>query len=128
MLDRHLKKDVKFYQGQIHCKLAAVLDNSKIKTLKTEPTTDTDNTEVKIVLYRSKPVQLSAPPQDNENVDQSVISHSYSASFSSHSASFSSIENLEMPSKKAPSMRKPFRQSSISSNDFDGATKQDPSG
>ncbi|KAK1432357.1 hypothetical protein QVD17_09253 [Tagetes erecta] len=130
VLDRHLKKDVKFYQGQIHCKLAAVSDNSKIKILNTEPTTDTDNTEVKIVLYRSKPVQLSAPIQDNENVDQSVMSHSYPASFSSqsYSASFSSIENLEMPSKKAPSMRKTSAQRSISSNDFDGATKQDPSG
>ncbi|KAI3725646.1 hypothetical protein L1987_65437 [Smallanthus sonchifolius] len=123
VLDRHLKRDAKFYQGQIHCKLAAVSDNSKIKTLKTEPTIDTDTTEVKVVLYRSKPVQLSAPPQDSENVDQSVISHSYSASFGS-------IENLEMPSKKVPSssMRKSFAQSSILSNDIDGASKQDVSG
>ncbi|XP_076937840.1 uncharacterized protein LOC143605710 [Bidens hawaiensis] len=121
VLDRHLKRDVRFYQGQIHCKLATVLDNLKIKALTTEPTMDTDNTEVKVVLYRSKHVQLSAPPhpQDNENVDQSVISHSYSA------ASFSSIENLEMPSKKVPSSSifKPFGQS-----DIDVASKQDVSG
>ncbi|KAL8251648.1 hypothetical protein R6Q59_035341 [Mikania micrantha] len=123
VLDRHLKRDVKFYQGQIHCNLAAVLDNMKIKTLKTDPTTDTDNTEVKIVLYKSKPVQVSAPPQDNENIDQLVISHSYSESFSS-------IENLDMPLKRVPSssMHKPFSHSSISSNDTDGASKQDVSG
>ncbi|XP_076948328.1 somatic embryogenesis receptor kinase 4-like [Bidens hawaiensis] len=126
VIDRHLKRDVRFYQGQIHCKLATVLDNLKVKALTTEPTMDTDNTEVKVVLYRSKHVQLSAPthPQDNENVDQSVISHSYSA------ASFSSIENLEMPSKKLPSSSvfKPFAQTSILSSGIDVASKQDVSG
>ncbi|KAK9069474.1 hypothetical protein SSX86_011378 [Deinandra increscens subsp. villosa] len=123
VLDRHLKRDVKFYQGQIHCNLAAVSDNLTIKTLKTKPTTDTDNTEVKVILYRSKHVQLSAPPQDNENtVEHSVISHSYSASFSS-------FENLEMPSKRVlKSMHKPFGQTSRLSNDIDGASKQDVSG
>ncbi|CAI9261115.1 unnamed protein product [Lactuca saligna] len=114
VLDRHLKKDVKFYQGQILCKLASVVDNLTIKPLKTEPISDTDNTEVKVVLYRSKHVQLSAPsPQDHNNVDQSVISHT-------------SYENLEMPSKKPLSslMHKP----SILTDDVDAASKQDVSG
>nr|KAJ0208743.1 hypothetical protein LSAT_V11C400209090 [Lactuca sativa] len=116
VLDRHLKKDVKFYQGQILCKLASVVDNLTIKPLKTEPMSDTDNTEVKVVLYRSKHVQLSAPaPQDHDNVDQSLIS-----------ASLASYENLEMPSKKLLSslMHKP----SILTDDVDAASKQDVSG
>lgn len=124
VLDRHLKRDVKFYQGQILCKLASVVDNLTIKPLKTEPTSDTDNTEVKVVLYRSKHVQLSAPaPQDNDNVDQSVISHSYSASFGSY-------ENLEMPSKKVLSslIHKPWGQSSTLNDDVEAASKQDVSG
>lgn len=112
---------MKFYQGQIHCKLAAALDNFKIKIYTTEPTTDTDNTEVKVVLYRSKHVELSAP-QDNENVDQSSISHSYSAYSTS-------IENLEMNSKKVSSFNpKPSGQSSMLTDDIDGASKQHVSG
>ncbi|XP_071713727.1 cold-responsive protein kinase 1-like [Rutidosis leptorrhynchoides] len=119
VLDRHLKRDVRFYQGQIHCNLATVVDNLTIKTLKTEPSTDTDTTEVKVVLYKSKHVRLS-PPQDTENIDQSIISHSFSASFSS-------FENLEMPSKKVMSslMQKP---SSILTDHNDDAPKKDISG
>nr|XP_043617312.1 probable serine/threonine-protein kinase PBL15 [Erigeron canadensis] len=122
VLDRNLKRDVKFYQGQIHCNLASVLDNFSINTLKTEHTADTDNTEVKVVLYRSKHVQLSAP-QDKENVYQSVKSHGFSESFGS-------FENLEMHSKKVvPSlMHKPSLQSSLLTDDTDGATKHTISG
>ena len=129
MFDRHLKKDEKFYQGQILCNLASVADDLSIKLLTTEPTPDTDNTEVKVVLYRSKLVQLSAPkdnhvqpsaPKHNENVDQSTISHSFSASFGS-------FENLQMPSKKHL-MHKSWGQGSVLTDDIDAATKQDGSG
>ncbi|XP_024962802.1 serine/threonine-protein kinase CDG1-like [Cynara cardunculus var. scolymus] len=122
ILDRHLKRDEKFYQGQILCKLALVADDWSIRILTTEPTTGTDNTEIKVVLYRSKHVQLSAPP-DTENVDQSIISHSYSASFGS-------FENLEMPSKKhlTSLMHKSWGQGSILTDDIHCASKQDGSG
>ncbi|KAJ0892926.1 putative protein kinase RLK-Pelle-PERK-2 family [Helianthus annuus] len=125
ILDRQLKRDVKFYQGQIHCNLATLSDDLKLRTLSTEPTIDTDSTEVKVVLYRSKHVQLSANPhpRDNQNVDQTSISHSYSGAYSS-------TENLEMPSKKSSSslMRKSFVQSSMLSDDIDGLSKQHLSG
>nr|GEU64016.1 receptor-like cytosolic serine/threonine-protein kinase RBK1 [Tanacetum cinerariifolium] len=113
VLDRYLKKDVKFFQGQIHCNLAVVLDNLTTQPVPTEPTTDPDNTEVKVILYRSKHIQLSAP-QDNENVDHSM----------------SATENLEMPSKKFMSslLHKPWGQSSILTDDSDDASKQDISG
>ncbi|KAJ9564946.1 hypothetical protein OSB04_000912 [Centaurea solstitialis] len=139
ILDRHLKKDEKFYQGQILCKLASVADDLTIKLLQTEPTPDTDNTEVKVVVYRSKHVQLSAPKdnhvqpsapkdnhvhplaqKDNENVDQSVINHSFSASFGS-------FENLEMPSNK-PLMHKSWGQGSVLTDNINAASKQDGSG
>ncbi|GJZ84681.1 serine/threonine-protein kinase CDG1-like protein isoform X1, partial [Tanacetum coccineum] len=109
----YLKKDVKFFQGQIHCNLAVVLDNLTTQPVPTEPTTDPDNTEVKVILYRSKHIQLSAP-QDNENVDHSI----------------SATENLEMPSKKFMSslLHKPWGQSSILTDDSDDASKQDISG
>ncbi|PWA48218.1 Concanavalin A-like lectin/glucanase, subgroup [Artemisia annua] len=78
VLDRYLKKDVKFFQGQIHSNLAIVLDELKIQPVPTEPTTDTDNTEIKVILYRSKHIQLSAlqhnvdqPNNPTENVDSS---------------------------------------------------------
>lgn len=120
VLDRHLKRDVKFYQGQIHCKLASVVDNLTIKPLKTEPIIDTDQTEVKVVLYRSKHVQLTAR-RDYNNVEQSVISHSYSASFGSS-------ESLEIPPKKVMSSLM-HKQSSILTDDVDAAaSKQDVSG
>ncbi|KAL4561852.1 hypothetical protein LXL04_034033 [Taraxacum kok-saghyz] len=126
VLDRHLKRDARFYQGQILCKLALVVDNLTIKPLIIEPNSYPDVTEVKVVLYRSKHVQLSAPtpnPQDNDNVDQSVIYHSYSKSFGS-------TENLEVPSKKFLSslMHKSWVQSSVLTDEVDTESKQDVSG
>ncbi|KAI3736688.1 hypothetical protein L2E82_26653 [Cichorium intybus] len=86
VLDRYLSRDVRFYKGHVLCKLAVILDNLTIKPVKLDSTTYIDDTEVKVILYRSKPVSLS-PPND----ELSVISYPTSFTYS---------DNLEVPFKK----------------------------
>lgn len=123
VLDRHLRRDMQFYQGHILCKLAVMLDDLTMKPMETDPASYIDDTEVKVILFRSKPVLLSAP-QENENVEHSIISGG------SYFASFGSLDNLEMPVKKLFSsfMHKSLGHSSLSTDFIVAKTVQDTSG
>ncbi|XP_059631686.1 probable serine/threonine-protein kinase PBL5 [Cornus florida] len=118
ILDRHLRRDLRFYLKQIPCKLALVQDNLSVEVLRPHTTTDTDNIEHKLFLSLSKPVPLSAG-QDNMSIEQSVVS------CRSYNASISSLENSDMSKTNlASSFKYRSRENSFSSFDDFGSTSK----
>ncbi|XP_061970639.1 probable serine/threonine-protein kinase PBL21 [Populus nigra] len=97
VLDRHLRKDLRFYLKQIPCKVALIQDNLSVVIFeKPHTTAETDAVEQKLFYSMSKPVPVLNSPT-NESYKESVIS---SGSFSSF---FNSLESSDMPASFLPS-------------------------
>ncbi|KAI5650429.1 hypothetical protein M9H77_36434 [Catharanthus roseus] len=87
VLDRHLRRDLRFYLKQIPCKVALILDDSSLHCVRPYPVTDTDPVEHKLFFSMLKNVPLGTASAD-ENVEQCVVSwKSYSASMGSSEGS-----------------------------------------
>lgn len=120
-LNRHLRRDVRFYLKQISCKIASILDSFSVDVLRPHSTIDTDDIEHKLFYSLSKPVLLSNG-QGSENMEQSIMScGSYPFSYSSQENSIMFKSNL-MPSSSYRS------QEHKSSLDFRPSYKQKESG
>ncbi|KAH8509003.1 hypothetical protein H0E87_010949 [Populus deltoides] len=96
VLDRHLRKELRFYLKQIPCKVALIQDNLSVVIEKPHTTAETDALEQKLFYSISKPVPVLNSPT-NESYKQSVIS---SGSFSSF---FNALESSDMPASLLPS-------------------------
>ncbi|GLT71066.1 hypothetical protein SLA2020_431080 [Shorea laevis] len=117
ILERHLRRDVRFYLKQISCKIASILDSFSVDVLRPHSTIDTDDIEHKLFYSLSKPVLLSNG-QGSENMEQSIMScGSYPFSYSSQENSIMFKSNL-MPSSSYRS------QEHKSSLDFRPSYKQ----
>ncbi|KAF8404350.1 hypothetical protein HHK36_009233 [Tetracentron sinense] len=83
ILDRHLRRDLKFYLKQIPCKVALIQDSLTVEVMRPFTTNDTDVSEQKLFYSLCKPVQR-LNVEDSVNNDQFIIScGSYSPSISS---------------------------------------------
>ncbi|XP_004292627.1 PREDICTED: proline-rich receptor-like protein kinase PERK13-like [Fragaria vesca subsp. vesca] len=59
VLDRHIRRDLRFYLKQIPCKVALIQDSLAVEVLRLHTTDDTDTIEHKTFFSLSKPVPLS---------------------------------------------------------------------
>ncbi|KAL7262971.1 hypothetical protein ACSBR1_001188 [Camellia fascicularis] len=122
VLDRHLRRDLRFYLKQISSKVALIHDNLSVEVFRSYTTTRADNVERRVVYSISKPVPLSAV-QDNENNEQSVIScRSCSASMTPSKSSAILENNL------TSSFTHRSREHHFSSGDLGSTSKQEKSG
>lgn len=77
-LNRHLRRDMRFYLKQIPCKVALIHDGFSVEVSKPHFTSDGDVVEHKFVCALSKPVPVFSG-QSNYNNEQSVVTcQSYS--------------------------------------------------
>ncbi|OWM85146.1 hypothetical protein CDL15_Pgr027933 [Punica granatum] len=72
VLDRHLRKDFKFYLKQIPCKVALIQDSLSVDILRSTRTTEANLIEHRRFYSVSKPI-LSLAMQGGENKEQSAI-------------------------------------------------------
>uniref|UniRef100_A0A5B6YNP9 Protein kinase domain-containing protein n=1 Tax=Davidia involucrata TaxID=16924 RepID=A0A5B6YNP9_DAVIN len=123
ILDRHLRRDLRFYLKQIPCKVALIQDNLSVEVLRPYNTADTDNIEHNLFFSMSNPVPLSTG-QDKENIEQSVTS------CGSYPASISSLESSDMlKNNLASSFTYRSQEHSFSARDDSGSnSKQEKSG
>ncbi|XP_021605154.1 inactive protein kinase SELMODRAFT_444075 isoform X4 [Manihot esculenta] len=89
ILDRHLRRDLKFYLKQIPCKVALIQDNLSVQLKRSHSANETDPVEHKSFYSMSKPVLL-LNCQGGETDGQSVIS------CRSYSLSTNSLESYDM--------------------------------
>ncbi|XP_020548102.1 probable receptor-like protein kinase At3g17420 isoform X1 [Sesamum indicum] len=74
IIDRHLRKELRFYIQHIPCKVAHVVDNLCLQVLRSyRLDKSTDTIKNNLVYSLSKPVS-PPPPPDNESDKQSVVS------------------------------------------------------
>lgn len=104
ILDRHLRKDLKFYLQNIRSKVALVLDNLSLDILRPSYSDkEIDYIEDKQFYSLAKPVPLP-PVSDNENNDQSVVTISYHGSMTSNESSdtskSSSLSSISLNSNR----------------------------
>ncbi|KAL3513768.1 hypothetical protein ACH5RR_026485 [Cinchona calisaya] len=122
ILDRHLKRDLRFYLKQIPCKVALVEDNLSAVVVRPFTTTETEKLEQKMFFSLSKNVPL-LPASNDENNEQYVMS------CKSYSASMGSMENSDMlKSNLVPAFKYNPQDHNISSNQDPGSDSQDKSG
>ncbi|XP_047306969.1 probable serine/threonine-protein kinase PBL15 [Impatiens glandulifera] len=122
ILDRFLRRDLRFYFKQIPSKIAVVQDNLQIEVLRQHGNTDTDNVEHKLVFSMCKRVAMVAT-QDNENSEQSV------ATCKSGPPVSISLESFEMlKSLNSAFMYKPREFSLLSSDDLGFGSREEKSG
>ncbi|KAM1537418.1 hypothetical protein PS1_002352 [Malus domestica] len=69
ILDRHLRRDMRFYLKKIPCKVAIIQDSLAVDVVRPHTTDDTDTMEHKLFFSLSKPVPLSNY-QSNRNNEQ----------------------------------------------------------
>lgn len=74
ILDRHLRRDLRFYLKQIPCKVAIIQDSLSVDVLRPETAIDTDSMEHKSFYSITKSV-LSVASQVGEITEQSNIYH-----------------------------------------------------
>ncbi|KAI3460533.1 hypothetical protein Pfo_017196 [Paulownia fortunei] len=122
ILDRHLRRELRFYLKHIPCKVALLLDNLSLEVLRPYSSNkEIEYIEDKLFYSLSKPVPLQ-PVDDNENSEQCVISVSYNASMSS-------MESSGMTKNLVPSFTSNSKEHSFSSQDeFGSDPKQQKSG
>ncbi|XP_042061193.1 probable serine/threonine-protein kinase PBL23 [Salvia splendens] len=118
ILDRHLRRDLRFYLRHIPCKVALILDNSSVEVLRPH----SSNKKIEYVedelfysLSKHVPVLLF---HGNENNEQSIIPFSY------HGSMYS-IESSEMAKNGVPSIASTSKKHSSSSRD-DFETNSNP--
>ncbi|KAL0365925.1 UNVERIFIED_CONTAM: Proline-rich receptor-like protein kinase PERK14 [Sesamum radiatum] len=74
IIDRHLRKELRFYLQHIPCKVAHVVDNLRLQVLRSSRVDkSTETIKNKLVYSLSKPIS-PPPPPDNESDKQSVVS------------------------------------------------------
>lgn len=71
ILDRHLRRDLKFYLQQLPCKVSLINDNLSVDVLRSFPLNAKNSIENKVFITSSKLVHPLNNP-DSENVEQSV--------------------------------------------------------
>ncbi|KAK6114969.1 hypothetical protein DH2020_007238 [Rehmannia glutinosa] len=87
VLNRHLRKELRYYLKNIPCKVALVLDNFSLEVLRPYYSDKaTDNIEHKLYYSLSKLVPI-LPAEYNANNEQSFVSPSYRGSMSSQESS-----------------------------------------
>ncbi|XP_051139041.1 serine/threonine-protein kinase CDG1-like isoform X2 [Andrographis paniculata] len=103
ILDRHLRRELRYYIKHIRCKVALVLDNLTLEILRSSNTNkEIDYIEDKVYYSLSK----SVPPQpvsDNENKEQSSISVSYNAPMVSIDSNFPTSFTYQAKDHTVPS-------------------------
>lgn len=119
ILGRHLRRDLQYYLKHVPCKIALVLDNLTVEVEKPCASIEKEHVDHAVVFSMSKPVPLSSL-QDNEDIQQSVISTSYSASINSY-------ESLDRPKGNTVSSLS-NRSLDLPSDDYRSTPKQDKSG
>ncbi|KAI4337896.1 hypothetical protein L6164_016261 [Bauhinia variegata] len=88
ILDRHLRRDLRFYLSNIPCKVALVKDDLSVDIWRSHHTQEVDSTEYKLIYSLSKFIPLSEC-HGIEDVEHSIIScKSYPASASSSDSSY----------------------------------------
>ncbi|XP_034197956.1 uncharacterized protein LOC117613460 [Prunus dulcis] len=80
VLDRHLRRDLRFYLKQIPCKVAIIQDTLAVDVVRPHTTDDTDTIEHKLFYSLSKPVPPFTCPGNGNNVRSSIACRSYSVS------------------------------------------------
>ncbi|KAL0438167.1 UNVERIFIED_CONTAM: Inactive protein kinase SELMODRAFT [Sesamum latifolium] len=103
ILDRHLRREFRYYLKHISCKVALVQDNLSLEILRSYcADRETDYVDDKQFHSLSKPVPLP-PVSDNENSEQSVTTNSHdgyaTSSESSDMAKSSSLSSFTSNSK-----------------------------
>ncbi|KAG6774285.1 hypothetical protein POTOM_021637 [Populus tomentosa] len=119
VLDRHLRKELRFYLKQIPCKVALIRDNLSVVIEKPHTTAETDALEQKLFYSMSKRVRVLNSPT-NESYKQSASS---SGSFSSF---LNSLESSDMPASLLPSSSYKSHEHK-NSLDFGSSAKQEKS-
>ncbi|XP_047976149.1 serine/threonine-protein kinase CDG1-like isoform X2 [Salvia hispanica] len=118
ILDRHLRRDLRFYQRHIPCKVALILDNSSVEVLRSHSSNKKiEYVEDKLFYSLSKHVPV-LPIHGNENNEQPTIPFSYRGSMYS-------IESSEMAKNGVPSIPSTSKKHSSSSR-YDFETNSNP--
>ncbi|KAG6419773.1 hypothetical protein SASPL_116285 [Salvia splendens] len=118
ILDRHLRRDMRFYLRHIPCKVAMILDNSSVEVLRSHSSNKKiEYVEDKLSYSLSKHVPV-LPMHGNEYSEQSTIPFSY------HGSMYS-IESSEMAKNGVPSIASTSKKHSSSSRD-DFETNSNP--
>lgn len=83
-MDRHLRRDLRFYKNKISCKVALVKDDLSVEIWRSHHVNQTDVTGQKLTYSLSKCVSLS-DSHSNEDVEQQsvTICESYPLSITS---------------------------------------------
>lgn len=129
ILDRHLRRDLRFYLKQIPCKVAFIQDSLSVEVLRSCTTNETDVAEHKMFYSMSKPVPVPYPK--NIDIEQSSIScRSFSAFLSSLESFNASKNNLLSSSSYLPrehrfSLHDESESSSMKKNSGINATGKD---
>ncbi|PQQ00625.1 inactive protein kinase [Prunus yedoensis var. nudiflora] len=76
-LNRHLRRDLRFYLKQIPCKVAIIQDSLAVEVMRPHTTDDTDTIEHKLFYSLSKPVPH---PANGNSEHSSIACRSYSVS------------------------------------------------
>ncbi|XAR49610.1 Non-specific serine/threonine protein kinase [Bertholletia excelsa] len=120
ILDRHLRKDLRFYLRQIPSKVALIQDDLSVEVLKHYLSPDIDTVEHTVAFSISKPVPLTAT-QDNKNPEQSVMDcKSFSGSISSTESSDMLKCNVALSTFRPWEHRSLFDQGSASNQEKAG--------
>ncbi|KAF5467836.1 hypothetical protein F2P56_012048 [Juglans regia] len=94
VLDRHLRRDLRFYLKQISSKVALIQDSFSAEIWRPHSTSDTDDIEHRLFYSMTKAVTLSNGP-GSENMEQSEIScRGYPLSYYSLESSIMSKSNM----------------------------------
>ncbi|XP_037491557.1 serine/threonine-protein kinase PBS1 isoform X2 [Jatropha curcas] len=112
ILDRHLRRDLKFYLKQIPCKVALIQDNFSVQLKKSQTMNETDPMEHKYFYSMSKPVPLLNSQSDENEGQTEITCRSYSY--------MSSIDSSDM-SRTNPSYGSREHNFSL---DFESSAKQ----
>lgn len=119
ILDRHLRKDLKFYERSIPCKVVIIQDCLSVKVVRSHPivTSDIDVLEQKLFSSLWKSVEPFSTVQDSTNNEQSVSTQG------SHSAS-----DVFPVSLSSASRHKLQEGSPLVSDEAGGSSKQESTG
>ncbi|BBH08757.1 Protein kinase protein with adenine nucleotide alpha hydrolases-like domain [Prunus dulcis] len=77
VLDRHLRRDLRFYLKQVPCKVAIIQDSLAVDIVRPHTTDDTDTIEHKLFYSLSKPVPPFTCPGSHQNVKNAMIFHHF---------------------------------------------------
>ncbi|XP_011624071.1 serine/threonine-protein kinase PBS1 isoform X2 [Amborella trichopoda] len=104
VLDRQLRRDLKFYVRYLPCKVSLLEESLTVVVLRSFATNDPDVSQQSPFYSRVKFVQLKSNTHDNVYTEQSVISCGSHPSFSSHDDS--EIQKLSVASSSTDNHQK----------------------